>query len=149
MPEALREFVAGAGRTPRSDEQWAIARAQRTSELHALAQHSRVIADPAPLMTAVYSEVYFHDDSLVDQTIAWIQDARLIVWCRPDFPWVAEPVQRDGPHARSAVDLRVGAHVLRLRAGGVRVLEAHGTRGDRLAAVRRALSALDGPRNLD
>ena len=149
VPEVLRAFVAEHGRTPTSTEQAAIAHSQRSAELHALARHPWVVADPAPLMTAVYSQVYFHDDGLVEETLAWLRDSRLIVWCRPDFPWVPDPGQRDGPGARSAVDHLLASHVARLRARGADVIEACGTPAHRLAAVHAALTATTGPRDLD
>ena len=61
-----------------------------------------VVADPLPLMTALYSIVYFSDDSLWEVSM---QDARrydLILWCQPDVPWTPEPGMRDGELHRLA-----------------------------------------------
>ena len=68
IDEYLREFCEQHGRTPRPDEQAAIAAEQ--SRRIAAARHARllpvdvVVADTTALMTAVYSELIFGDRSL-------------------------------------------------------------------------------------
>ena len=147
--EALREFVVAHARTPYREEQSAIAHAQRAAELLALTRYATVIADPAPLMTAVYSQVYFADDSLVAEGTEWLLTARLVVWCRPDIPWVADPGQRDGPSARAEVDRALASHVARWRAEGIVVHEARGSRSHRLASTCAALEASGALGDLD
>ena len=68
VPEALREFVDLHGRPPRRDEQRHIMDEQSERELRAaqMCLLPRVVADPAPLMTAIYSIVYFDDRQLLD-----------------------------------------------------------------------------------
>ena len=62
--EYLREFCDRHARTPRRDEQAAIA-AEQTRRIDAAAvQHAIVIADTTALMIAVYSDQVFGDRSL-------------------------------------------------------------------------------------
>lgn len=104
VPESLRAFVVARGRAPRQDEQVAIMRQQAG----ALAQAERdcirdwLVCDPAPLMTAVYSEIYFGDVSLVDEAIEHAAGFDLLLWCDVDIPWHADGTQRDGPQWRTA-----------------------------------------------
>lgn len=108
--EALREFVDRTGRTPRIDEQRGIMREQinRTSTAiaDAIAQGcALVLSDPAPLMTAVYSAIYFADDTLTPDAIEHTrQTYDLLLWCRPDLPWTPDGPQRDGPADRARAD---------------------------------------------
>jgi len=62
--ETLREWCDRAGRTPRADEQRAIAEEQARRIDAAAAEVEVVVADTTPLMTAVYSELLFADRSL-------------------------------------------------------------------------------------
>jgi len=149
VPEVLRDFVSGHGRAPHRDEQEGIAAAQRGAEIAALREHRWVVADPAPFMTAVYSVVYFADEELLPRTTHWLRQARLIVWCRPDVPWVADAGQRDGPTLRTAVDDELGRRVAELRRAGLVVHEAAGPRERRLAGVRVALQESGVLGNLD
>ena len=63
--EYLREWCEREGRTPRPDEQQAIADEQRR-RIDAAAATGVVVADTTALMTAVYSEQLFADPSWVD-----------------------------------------------------------------------------------
>src|SRR5262249_834188 len=65
VPEQLRAWCERAGRTPRIDEQAAIAALQRDAIDAAAAAHDVVIADTTPLMIATYSRMIFDDDSLI------------------------------------------------------------------------------------
>src|ERR1019366_5432898 len=57
VTEVLREFCVEQGRTPRQDEQIAIAREQ-TRRIDAAATHAEiVVADTTALMIAVYSDL--------------------------------------------------------------------------------------------
>ena len=100
--EALREFVASTGRTPRVDEQAGIMREQVTREAAACSEggDAWVIGDPAPFMTAVYSIVYFDDDSLVDEAVEHLRGYDVVLWCDDDIPWTADAGMRDGPEYR-------------------------------------------------
>ena len=48
--------------------------------------HAWLVADPAPLMTAVYSLLYFDDDSLVAPAVRHAAGYDLVVWCVPTSP---------------------------------------------------------------
>jgi nicotinamide riboside kinase len=60
VPEYLREFVDTHGRVPHEDDQPGIARTQLEREQALLPQARRFLfCDTAPLMTAVYSRIYW------------------------------------------------------------------------------------------
>ena len=69
VPEYLRVFCDTHGRTPRVDEQRAIARAQTARIQAAAARHALVLADTTALVTAVYSDLVFGDTSLYDESV--------------------------------------------------------------------------------
>src|SRR4051812_26751460 len=64
VEEYLREFCDRAERTPRIDEQRAIADEQSRRIAAAAATHELVIADTSALMIAVYSDQVFGDTTL-------------------------------------------------------------------------------------
>jgi hypothetical protein len=66
-----------------------------------------VISDTTPLMTAVYSHLLFADESLYPMALAHqtLYDHTLVTGL--DLPWVADGLQRDGPHVRGPVDTLV------------------------------------------
>jgi len=103
VPEVLREWCEREGRTPQHHEQAAIAseQARRVLSLEAV---DVVIADTTPVMTAIYSHLLFGDESLYDFALAHqrLYDATLVTGL--DLPWVADGLQRDGPHVREPVD---------------------------------------------
>lgn len=141
VDESLRAFVEREGRTPRRDEQESLMRDQaaREDEVAAACPHPWLVADPAPLMTAVYSLLYFDDDSLVAPALQHAAAYDLVVWCRPDMPWVPDGRQRDGSGQRDAADAIVGRLVREeLAPRGIRVTGVEGDVDHRVAAVRRA-----------
>jgi nicotinamide riboside kinase len=71
-----------------------------------------VIADPLPLMTAVYSIVYFDDDSLLEAGIKDAATYDVVLWCAPDIPWVPEEGMRDGIDFRDRTDRVIAEHVV-------------------------------------
>lgn len=146
VEEQLRAFVDRHGRPPRADEQADVMRAQQQVEDAAAAacRHPLLIADPAPVMTAVYSLAYFDDPSLLDDGIALADGYALIGWCRPDLPWTPDGAQRDGPHRRAQVDALLDGIVARIRARGIPVLDLTGPTAQRADAVRLAWHRL-GP----
>jgi len=141
VTEALRAFVEEHGRTPLREEQRSILLAQRLREEHAANQHphAHVICDPATLMTAVYSQMYFDDDSLHDDAAVFARDYDALLWCRPDIPWVAEPGLHDGPQFRDQADALLAAWVNELAPGGC-VLEITGAHG-RIPLAHQLLKA--------
>ena len=70
VEEALREFCMRQGRTPRSDEQAGIARAQSSRIANAAHTHDLVVADTTSMMVAVYSRLLFDDGSLLPAALA-------------------------------------------------------------------------------
>lgn len=105
VPEVLRSWCEAQGRTPEPHEQLGIA--QRQAEAVLAVTHGTVISDTTPLMTAIYSHMLFQDDSLYPMALAHQQlfDATLVTGL--DLPWVADGLQRDGPHVRGPVDTLV------------------------------------------
>lgn len=112
--EELRDIVVAAGRTPTASEQAGILQRQAEREETAAAACALpwLVADPAPLMTAVYSIEYFDDDALIDEGLAHARGYDLLVWCAPDVPWVADGLMRDGPERRASTEETI-ARILR------------------------------------
>ena len=137
VPEVLRNWCARAGRTPRIDEQRAILQAQHASVVDAAARHDIVVADTAPLMTAVYSRLVFGDRSLDAEALALHRAYAATLVTALDLPWVADGVQRDGPQVRVPVD-----DALRelLAAGGVGYAVVGGSGDVRLEQAVRAVA---------
>ena len=107
VPEALRSWCQAQGRTPRQDEQRAIALLQTQRIADAARTHDIVVADTTALMTAVYSHIVFGDASLDDLAAAAHRHCRLTLLTAIDLPWVSDGLQRDGPHVREPVDERL------------------------------------------
>lgn len=114
--EYLRDFVQDFGRPPTAADQEGIYLTQqmtvRTVERAAAYSDTPwVIADPLPLMTAVYSVVYFDDHSLIDAGIADASSYDVLLWCAPDIPWMAEAGMRDGGDFRDRADQVIREYV--------------------------------------
>jgi nicotinamide riboside kinase len=115
VSEYLREWCDTHQRVPLPHEQAAIAnvQTQRISALQdnlndpaqvALHDTDVVIADTTALMTAVYSDFLFGDPSLYAEALTMQSQYNLTLLMGLDMPWVADGLQRDGPHVRSKVD---------------------------------------------
>jgi nicotinamide riboside kinase len=104
VPEWLRAWCEREGRTPRPDEQAAIAAEQHARIEAAAATHAIVVADTTALMTAVYSRMLFDDRSLEAFAVAQQRTMTLTLLTALDLPWEADGHQRDGPHVRAPVD---------------------------------------------
>lgn len=141
VDEYLREFCDAAGRTPRVDEQAAIAGEQTRRILEAAARHEWVIADTTALMTAVYSELLFGDDSLSAAALQAHAGCTLTLLTGLDLPWQADGLQRDGPHVRAPVDARLRALLLQAR---LPFSVVYGRGDARLQHAGRALQGLLG-----
>jgi nicotinamide riboside kinase len=106
VPEALREFVDHAGRAPHVDEQAPVMWEQMEREAAAVQRaragaHKLVAFDSAPLATALYSRLYFADDSLLAPALEHHRghyDTTLVTDI--DLPWEPDGLQRDGPDMR-------------------------------------------------
>nr|WP_315235822.1 ATP-binding protein [uncultured Albidiferax sp.] len=111
IPEYLRLWCHKAGRTPRADEQPAIADAQ-TARIAQAPAATYLIADTTALLTAVYSDLLFGDDSLYAMALQQQRSFDLTLLMGLDLPWAADP-QRDGPHSQAPVDGRLRAALAR------------------------------------
>lgn len=113
VDEYLREFCAREGRTPRIEEQAAIAREQARRIAAAAASHDVVVADTTALMIAVYSEHVFGDRSLYTHAQAEQQGYAHTLLTATDLPWQPDGLQRDGPHVREPVTALVRSALAR------------------------------------
>ena len=134
--EYLREWCDREGRTPRPDEQAAIA-AEQTRRIAAAAAQGVAVADTTALMIAVYSEVLFGDTALFDEALAAQRGYAITLLSALDLPWVADGWQRNGPHAREPVDARLRAALAR---AGVPFSVVHGSGAQRLASAWNAIN---------
>ena len=109
VDEVLRAWCDREGRTPHPHEQLGIAQAQAQAVEQAKQQstHGWVISDTTPVMTAVYSHMLFDDESLYPMALAHQAHYDLTLVTGLDLPWVADGLQRDGPHVRGPVDTLV------------------------------------------
>ena len=107
VDEYLREWCDSKGRTPRADEQLAIATEQQRRIDAAAVTHAVVVADTTPLMTAVYSQLLFNDRSLLPLALNSHRAAALTLLMALDLPWVPDGLQRDGAQVRLPVDRAV------------------------------------------
>jgi len=110
IPEYLREWCDLHHRTPQIHEQAHIAAVQSQRLAAATLQAvegSIVIADTTPLMTAVYSDLYFNDSSLYPFALQQHRAYALTLLTGLDIAWVADGIQRDSESIRKAADLRL------------------------------------------
>lgn len=139
VPEVLRAWCAQAGRTPQAHEQMAIAQEQaaRVAQAEQACPGAHcVIADTTPLMVAVYSELLFADCTLYDFALQHQRSYDQTLLMGLDLPWVADGLQRDGPHVQAPVDGLVRAALAR---GAVAYQTVYGSGTARLAHAERAL----------
>ena len=135
VPEYLREWCDREGRVPRPDEQAAIA-AEQTRRIAGASRDGVVIADTTAVMTAVYSDMLFDDPSLYADALAAQRGYSATLLTALDLPWVADGLQRDGPHVREPVDALVRGALMR---AGVAFSVVHGIGGQRLDNAWNAL----------
>jgi len=114
--EYLRDFVRDFGRVPTLADQEGIFLTQQMTVRTVVraaeyAETPWVIADPLPLMTAVYSLVYFDADSLLEAGIKDAATYDVVLWCAPDMPWVPEEGMRDGVDFRDRTDRVIAEYV--------------------------------------
>ncbi len=142
VDEVLREWCAREGRTPRPEEQEPIAREQERRVDAAAARADIVIADTTAVMVAVYSAMLFADGSLLQFALQRQRTYHATLVTGLDLPWVADGLQRDGPHVRPPVDAQVRELLAR---GGVPFNVVYGSGPMRLAHALRALGEADDP----
>jgi nicotinamide riboside kinase len=139
VAEYLREWCEREGRTPRPDEQRAIADEQ-TRRIDSAAASGVVVADTTALMTAVYSEQLFGDTSLYADALAAQQRYAITLLTALDIPWVADAL-RDGDHAREPTDALVRAALSR---AGLSFAVVHGAGAERLSNAWNAINSIAG-----
>jgi nicotinamide riboside kinase len=150
VDEWLREWCEREGRTPRPDEQLAIAETQAmlvTEAINRLGADSPtsaayVIADTTPLMTALYSDWLFQDTSLYPMALAQQRSFTHTLVTGLDLPWVADGLQRDGPHVREPIDALLRK---KLAESGVPYKVIYGVGAERVHNAMLAIGA--GPRD--
>lgn len=132
--EYLREWCLLHKRTPKKIEQWAIAyeQAKRIDQTDC----ANIVADTAPLMTAIYSDVLFNDQSLYEFSIHHLARFSHILVTGLDLPWVEDNFLRDGMAAQKKIDEKLHAV---LRSHQIPYAMVYGFAGQRTLA---ALSAL-------
>jgi len=142
VPEVLRAWCDAHGRTPTAPEQWEVAQAQQDAIEAAAREAEVVVCDTTPLMTAVYSRMLFADGGLDEMARIAQATMNATLLTALDLPWIADGLQRDGPHVREPVDLLVRERLVRW---GVPWALVGGTGEARVAnaldALRPALAA--------
>jgi nicotinamide riboside kinase len=115
VPEVLREWCTREGRTPRPEEQLAIAREQERRVDDAAASADIVIADTSALMVAIYAGMLFEDGELLRFALERqaLYDTTLLTGL--DLPWVADGLQRDAAQPREEVDALLRSLLQRAR----------------------------------
>ena len=140
VPEYLREFVETKGRVPFEEDQFGIALAQQEREDTAAATARRLLfCDTTPLMTALYSRVYWGrvDDRLAQ--LAARHDYALTLVTAPDVPWVPDGLMRESEAVRERVYTMV---VDELDARGIPFVLVRGDLPQRLRQVEAALKVI-------
>ena len=140
VPEYLRDFVDTMGRVPFESDQFGIARTQRAREDAAAARAQRYLfCDTTPLMTALYSRVYWGrvDDRLA--ALARSHDYALTLVTATDTPWTPDGLQRESEEVREMVHRMVLAE---LNERSIPFVLVEGDLPQRLRQVERALEAL-------
>jgi nicotinamide riboside kinase len=143
VAEHLREFCESRGRTPTQREQSLILETQVIKEVTAqftASQRSRpyVFCDTAPLLTAIYSDFVFNDNSLYARARALHSRYALTLLLRPDIAWVADGLQRDGAHVREPITNGIERELAAIHAPTARI----GGHGD--ARAQAATHAIHG-----
>ena len=104
VPEYLREFVETEARVPFEDDQLGIAQTQLARESAAAPLAQRFLfCDTTPLMTAVYSGVYWGRVDPQLEALALRHDYALTLVAAPDGPWIADGLQRESAEVRLEV----------------------------------------------
>jgi NadR type nicotinamide-nucleotide adenylyltransferase len=140
VPEYLREFVDTYGRVPYEHDQYPIALTQRAREAAAAPGANRFLfCDTTPLMTAVYSQVYWNR---VDEPLALLarsHDYALTLVAAPDCPWEPDGLQRDSDEVRKRVHALL---VATLEERGIPFVQVAGSLPRRLRQVEALLAPL-------
>lgn len=138
VPEYLREWCDLEGRVPQPGEQGGIA-AEQVRRIAAAAAIGVAVADTTALMTAIYSDMLFGDRSLYRPALVAQQGYIATLVMALDLPWVADGLQRDGPHVREPVDTLVRAALAR---GNLAYSVVHGSGAERLSNAWNAINSI-------
>ena len=141
IPEYLRTWCDLNKRTPRQDEQLAIATEQiRQIDSAPLTDSTGdiLLADTTALTVAVYSDLLFNDTSLYDMALAHQRSFDVTLLMGLDLPWVQDGIQRDGAHLRGPVDTALRDTLAR---GGIQFQVVYGTGKSRLLNTLRCLNS--------
>ena len=143
VPEYLREFCESHGRTPTIDEQALILETQVIHESAAwvrarIANTPYLFCDTAPLLTAIYSEFVFNDQSLFPRARALHARYALTLMLKPDIAWVADE-QRDGAHVQQPITDMISNELTALNLPTTRI---SGQGDARFASALAAITAL-------
>jgi nicotinamide riboside kinase len=143
VPEHLRAWCADQARVPQAHEQAAIALEQaRLIDEAATTPGVRVVlADTSPLLTAVYSDLYFGDQTLYSGALDWQRRAGLTLLMGLDLPWVPDGLFRDSAAVREATDTALRQA---LQAAGLPYQTVHGKGEARTRQALRAIGAALG-----
>lgn len=144
VPEYLREFVETQQRVPFEDDQLGIARTQRAreDEMAASPEARRFLfCDTTPLLTAVYSRIYWGRVPPELLALEAEHDYALTLVAGLDLPWVPDGLQRESEEVRRQVHECLLA-VLRERGVPFTLLE--GDLPQRMRQVERLLEPLLG-----
>ena len=141
VEEYLREWCDQHGRTPRAEEQMGIAleHARRIDAAAVQPGLDVLLCDTSPLMVAVYSDLLFDDRSLEPVARDCQQGMDMTLLTSLDLPWVADGLQRDGPHVRAPVDARVRSRLNTWRTDWALVAGTGAERTDRAVDALRPL----------
>ncbi|MFC5479282.1 AAA family ATPase [Massilia suwonensis] len=140
VPEYLREFVDTHGRVPFEADQFGIARMQREREdAAALQARDFLFCDTTPLMTALYSRVYWGRVDAQLEALARSHDYALTLVTAPDTPWIPDGLMRESEEMRQRVFALVEAE---LDARGIRFVLLESDLPHRLRQVEAALKVL-------
>ena len=113
-PEYLRTFVEENGRLPVAQDVHAVAAGHLAQQDRLLSASSAVLfLDTDLVLTCIYQQHYFGScpSWLHRQAVHHAADLYLVT--QPDFPWVADPGQREGPDVQAAIHARLLAEMCR------------------------------------
>ncbi|MFL6710451.1 MAG: AAA family ATPase [Massilia sp.] len=142
VPEYLREFVETRQRVPFEDDQIGIARTQleREDALAASAAGPLLFCDTTPLMTAVYSQIYWGRVPPALDALAREHAYAMTFVAAPDGPWIPDGIQRES----AAVRLQVHEALLaRLDAQAIPFTLLTGALAARLEQAALSLSTIE------
>jgi nicotinamide riboside kinase len=148
IPETLRNFCELNHRTPRADEQTLIIQSQVDELRRIKAQRPPyIVMDCAPITTALYSQMYFDDDSLVEIASDFHRlHIDLTLTLEPEFNWQPDriPWMRDSQTMQARFDQLLGRWLL--SHSDLNVAKIGGTHQERIfqaiAVVRQMQSTL-------